>query len=193
MLRTGELKLEQVYNAVKVEEKVAIRNEALFTSASEEWYTPPEILEAMYAVFNDDLTTDPCSPINGSDVSADIYYTMEDDGLQQPWKGTVFMNPPYGNVIGDWVKKAISEYLHGEATEIVILVPARTDTNWFHLLNDYPWCAIKGRLKFSGNDNSAPFPSAVFYLGENVKGFFESFESFGIIYRKVSYEEADVS
>lgn len=103
------------------------------------------------------------------------------------------MNPPYGNVIGDWVKKAIQEYLEGDADEIIILVPARTDTAWFQSLVAYPWCAVKGRLKFSDNKNSAPFPSAIFYLGENVKSFFENFEQFGTIFIRLDYMGADVS
>jgi len=194
MLRTGELKIEQVYNAVKVEEKVSAKtNGALFTSESEEWYTPSTILEAVYETYENNLQTDPCSPVNNPRTKANVHYTVEDDGLAQTWNGTVFMNPPYGNVIGDWISKAIDEYLNGGATEVIILVPARTDTEWFHSLVSYPWCAVKGRLKFSESKNSAPFPSAIFYLGENVKGFFENFDQFGPIFRRIDYMEADVS
>jgi hypothetical protein len=194
MLRTGELKIEQVYNAVKVEEKVSAKtNAVLFTSESEEWYTPLAILEAVYEIYENNLQTDPCSPVDNPQTKADVHYTVEDDGLKQIWNGKVFMNPPYGNVIGDWVSKAIDEYLNGGATEVIILVPARTDTTWFQSLVSYPWCAVKGRLKFSESKNSAPFPSAIFYLGENVKGFFENFEQFGPIFRRIDYMEVDVS
>lgn len=171
----------------------AAKLNGLFTSDSEEWYTPKEILDAVYATFENGIDVDPCSPVGNPRVDAKVRFTKIDDGLKQSWKGTVFMNPPYGNVIGDWVSKALDEYLHGEATGIIILVPARTDTAWFQSLVQYPWCAVKGRLKFSDNKNSAPFPSAIFYIGENLKSFFEEFEQFGPIFRKVCWEEADVS
>jgi hypothetical protein len=171
----------------------AAKLNGLFTSDSEEWYTPQEILDAVYATFENGIDVDPCSPVGNPRVDARARFTKDDDGLKQSWKGTVFMNPPYGNVIGDWVKKALDEYKSGNAKEIIILVPARTDTAWFQTLVDWPWCGVKGRLKFSDNKNSAPFPSAIFYIGENLKAFFECFEQFGPVFRKVCWEEADVS
>lgn len=189
-VKSGGISINEAATAIKVSEKL---NGGLFTSESEEWYTPPEILAAVYNAFNNDLTTDPCSPVDSSPVKANIHYTKNDDGLKQPWKGTVFMNPPYGNVIVEWVKKAIKEYQEGNATELIILVPARTDTAWFNLLAAYPWCAVKGRLKFSNTKNSAPFPSAIFYIGENVKTFFENFCPFGPIFHQMPWECVDVS
>ena len=88
------------------------------------------------------------------------YYTEEMDGLSQEWRGVCWMNPPYGRTIGKWMKKAYESSLEGAT--VVCLVPARTDTNWWH---DYAMKGdiefIKGRLKFGGSKNSAPFPSAV--------------------------------
>ena len=189
---TGEIQTTQkeVVLLAKTPDKLT---PGLFTSETEEWYTPKEILDAVYETFGDNLTTDPCSPIGNQNVKAQTYYTQVDDGLKQSWKGNVFMNPPYGNVIGSWTAKAINEYLSGDADEIIILVPARTDTVWFQELISYPWCAVKGRLRFSESKNSAPFPSAIFYLGENVKVFFENFERFGPIFRKMDRLEADIS
>lgn len=89
------------------------------------------------------------------------YFTKQENGLIQDWSGhTVFVNPPYGRVIGKWVKKSYEE---GHKTTVVMLIPARTDTKWWH---DYVMKAaeirfVKGRLKFGGSKNSAPFPSAI--------------------------------
>lgn len=87
------------------------------------------------------------------------------DGLSQDWGGeTVFCNPPYGRHIGNWVKKSYEE-AHKPNTTVVMLIPARTDTQYFH---DYIYQKpnvevrfIKGRLKFGNSNNSAPFPSMV--------------------------------
>jgi hypothetical protein len=92
-------------------------------------------------------------------------FTKHDDGLKQDWLGTCWMNPPYGREIGLWVKKAFDESKkHGSI--IVCLVPARTDTKWWH---DYAMKAdvkfIKGRLKFGGAKHGAPFPSALLVFG----------------------------
>ena len=87
------------------------------------------------------------------------YYGPEEDGLKQEWKGVCWMNPPYGREIWKWMKKANESALAG--TTVVCLVPARTDTAWW-----FDYCAkgelrfIKGRLKFGGSKNAAPFPSA---------------------------------
>lgn len=89
------------------------------------------------------------------------YFTPEQDGLKQDWIGTCWMNPPYGKTISKWVEKAYNEHIKHGST-VVCLLPSRTDTKWFH---DYCMKGeirfIKGRLKFGGSKNSAPFPSVV--------------------------------
>ena len=133
----------------------------MLTSESDEWETPHEfftILDQKYG-----FTLDPCAtPENAKCIK---YYTTKEDGLKQDWFGeTVFCNPPYGRQIKKWVKKAFEESLKG--TIVVMLVPARTDTSYWH---DYIFGKaeiefIRGRVKFvkSGElKNSAPFPSAV--------------------------------
>ena len=88
------------------------------------------------------------------------FFTIEDDGLLQDWQGRVWMNPPYGREIGRWMRKAYESSLAGAT--VVCLVPARTDTAWWH---DYAAKGhvsfIRGRLKFGDAKNSAPFPNAV--------------------------------
>ena len=127
-----------------------------FSSKTDMWYTPQEFFDKYDSIYN--FETDVCAvPDN---AKCDNYYTPEVDGLSQDWTGTCWMNPPYGRTIKQWVKKAYESSLSG--TTVVCLLPARTDTSWWH---DY--CTkgdiefIRGRLRFGGCENPAPFPSAV--------------------------------
>jgi phage N-6-adenine-methyltransferase len=103
------------------------------------------------------LELDVCA--SATNAKCPRYYTRDDDGLAQPWDGKCWMNPPYGRAIGQWMKKAYEESQRGAL--VVCLVPARTDTAWWH---DYATKGqvtfIRGRIKFGGHVNSAPFPSA---------------------------------
>ena len=158
-------------------------NPGLFTSDSVEYNTPPEIILSVLEVLGT-IDLDPCS--DGKNIPAILHYTKSDDGLQQEWKGSVYMNPPYGRVIGVWVRKLLSEYEKGNITHAIALVPARTDTAWFRMFRDLPWCAVKGRLKFSECKGGAPFPSAILYLPSSEEGinkFYNVFSKHGIIYR----------
>ena len=127
-----------------------------FSSASDDWPTPQDFFDRMNAMHGP-LELDVCaSPEN---AKCPRYYTREDDGLAQTWAGRCWMNPPYGRTIGLWMRKAYEESQRGAL--VVCLVPARTDTAWWH---DYATKGqvtfIRGRLKFGGHRNSAPFPSA---------------------------------
>lgn len=127
-----------------------------FSSLTDMWATPQDFFDKLNAEFNFDL--DVCA--NDENAKCAKYYTIETDGLAQEWKGTVWMNPPYGREIGKWMRKAYESARQGAT--VVCLVPARTDTRWWHdyaIKGDVRF--IKGRLKFGGSKNSAPFPSAV--------------------------------
>ena len=129
-----------------------------FSSQTNEWATPQEFYNKLDEEFH--FTLDPCATKENAKVW--FYYTKEQNGLIQDWNDhTVFCNPPYGREIGNWVKKA-SESKGGV---VVMLIPARTDTKYFH---DYIYNKqnveirfIKGRLKFGDSKNAAPFPSMV--------------------------------
>lgn len=158
-------------------------NAGLYSSATPEWYTPEKIVDRVVAVFGQ-IDLDPCS--NSDDwreaaIPAEAYYTKDNDGLAQPWNGRVYMNPPYGDEIAVWVDRMVRAYTSGEITDAIALLPARTDTAWFQPLLDYPVCLIRGRLKFSGSDNSAPFPSAIVYLGKDITLFKDYFHDVGRI------------
>ena len=127
-----------------------------FSSASNEWATPQDFFNKLNEEFN--FTLDPCATHENHKCAK--YYTQEDDGLAQSWDNEIiFCNPPYGRQIKSWVKKA-SEATGGV---VVLLIPARTDTTYFHdyIYNKSEIRFIRGRLKFGGHKNAAPFPSMV--------------------------------
>lgn len=155
-----------------------------FSSETPEHYTPSVIIDAAIACMGG-IDLDPCSNSKTTpNVPAATHYTREDDGLSQEWHGCVYMNPPYGREIDDWVAKLVSEYEAGNVTEAIALVPSRTDTQWWQRLREYHVCLVSGRLKFIGNNDPAPFPSAVFYLGQNIGRFVWAFEELGDIWRR---------
>ncbi len=159
---------------------------ALFSSATTEWATPQDFFDKLHREFN--FVLDPCATAENAKCA--MFFTHEDNGLIQPWHPhkRVFMNPPYGSSehpcksnckkqkckerghciteyipgIEDWVRKAYEEHLKG--CTVVCLLPARTCTHWFH---EYVYSKaseirfVRGRLRFGGATNSAPFPSMV--------------------------------
>ena len=138
-------------------------NEVLFSSKKMDWCTPQIFFDALDKEFN--FTLDAAATDKNAKCAE--YFTPENDGLSQSWEtdGAVFCNPPYGREIGKWVKKACEEAESG--ITIVLLIPARTDTTYFH---DYIFGKaevrfVRGRLKFTDDDGNAaapaPFPSAV--------------------------------
>jgi len=153
------------------------------SSDTPEHYTPPAVVAAVAECLGG-INLDPCSDAAAT-VPAAQHYTEKDDGLALPWSGTVYMNPPYGRDIDEWVAKLCAEHQNGGVTEAIALVPARTDTQWFRRLRDFPCCFIEGRLTFVGNDDPAPFPSAVFYLGNDIGKFYHHFAGLGDIWQRI--------
>ena len=138
-------------------------NNILFSSKSEMWETPQELFDNLNAEFH--FTVDVCA--TKDNAKCEKFFTPEMDGLKQEWTGVCWCNPPYGRGIGKWMKKAAE----AQAT-VVCLVPARTDTKWFHdwVLNRAEIRFIRGCLHFNGSKNSAPFPSMlVIYQPEILK------------------------
>lgn len=133
-------------------------NVALLSSKSNEWETPIEFFKELDEEFH--FTLDPCS--THENAKCEKHFTMEEDGLAQSWKGeTVFCNPPYGRELPKWIEKCSREA--GGGTLVVMLIPARTDTRAFHefIYGKAEVRFLRGRLKFGGSKNSAPFPSMV--------------------------------
>jgi phage N-6-adenine-methyltransferase len=141
--------------------KMSKINSSWFTSETDEWPTPQRVFDVLNWEFR--FTLDPCA--TPENAKCERFYTRLDNGLLKSWSGeVVFMNPPYGEEIGTWMAKA-----HGAATQdgatVVCLVPARTDTAWWH---DYAMKhevrLIRGRLKYGDGKESAPFPSAIIVM-----------------------------
>ncbi len=152
----------------------------LKTSNSMEWETPLSLFNDLNDRFGP-FTLDPCAtPENAKCM---VFYTKEEDGLKQNWEGeNVFMNPPYGNAVKDWIKKAFMESKKKD-TQVICVVASRTDTRWWH---DYCMCAdyvlfVKGRIKFLDpkrikHEFNAPFPTAiVVFIGKRKHPVFESY------------------
>ena len=135
-----------------------MNTEVMFSSKSDEWSTPQHIFDDLNAEF--DFNLDPCATIENH--KCDTFFTQNDDGLSKNWGGyRAFVNPPYSQ-IKQWVKKCWEESTKPN-TIVVMLIPARTDTRYFHQYINHRSEVrfIKGRLKFGDNNNSAPFPSMV--------------------------------
>ena len=145
-------------------------NNALYGSKNSEWETPQELFDELNKEF--DFGLDACA--NKANAKCPIYLSLEDkmNALELSWysmTGVVWLNPPYGSQISNWIRKA---YQESRNNKIVCLLPARTDTRWWHT---YIWDRythrpnaavkeirfLKGRLKFGNAKNSAPFPSAI--------------------------------
>lgn len=134
-------------------------NKALYSSNKTDWETPQWLYDRLDKEFG--FTLDPAS--SDGNHKCTRYFTVEQDGLTQSWQGeTVFCNPPYGRQIAPWVEKGYQES-KGKDTTVVMLLPARTDTRWFHeyIYGKSEIRFLKGRLKFGGSENSAPFPSMI--------------------------------
>ena len=153
-------------------------NPGLYSSATDEWPTPAPLFAALDAEFGFEL--DVCA--SPSNAKCARFWTRDDDGLRQPWSpGPAWMNPPYGTEIGKWVAKARRESARGAV--VVCLLPARTDTAWWHQ-DVMPGAAqirfICGRLSFGGGlqdaakarsgAHNAPFPSVIVVFAPGSSG-----------------------
>ena len=131
--------------------------DVMYSSRTDLWETPQEFFNQLNDEFH--FTLDVCAV--HQNAKCENYYTPEQDGLKKPWMGTIWCNPPYGRQIGEWVRRGFFSSIEGNT--VVMLLPARTDTRWFHdyIYNRSEIRFIKGRLKFGGSRNSAPFPSMI--------------------------------
>ena len=134
-----------------------------FSSETDLWSTPQDTFDNLNGEFGP-FGLDVCA--SSSNHKCERYFTEADNGLLQTWAPEIcWMNPPYGRVIGLWMKKALAESRKGAT--VVCLVPSRTDTAWWH---EYAMKGgirfLRGRLKFGNAKNSAPFPSAVVVFKE---------------------------
>lgn len=143
-----------------------MNTDVMFSSETDLWETPQDLFDRLNEQHH--FTCDVCATVENKKCKN--FYSPEQDGLAQNWGGVLWCNPPYGRQIGKWVEKAATC-----GAKVVMLLPARTDTKWFH---DYvlPYGKIefiRGRLKFGSAKNAAPFPSMIvtFEPKKNYCGF----------------------
>lgn len=187
---------QTVINDVGVK-KVAKNGKKLSTgqlvkqSDQNDWRTPRKYLDAARKVLGG-IDVDPASGAEANKtVKAKKFYTEKDNGLKQSWKGTVWLNPPYGGEARAFVDRLVSEYQVGNVTAAVLLLNSHgTETKWFQQLFDYPICFVTGRINFGGPSRTvtsvATHGSVLVYLGEDIEGFKSVFKQFGPIVRKIT-------
>lgn len=154
-----------------------------YNSGNNEWYTPSEYIEAARSVMGE-INLDPASSeIANKTVKADHIYTVEDNGLEKPWFGNVWLNPPYAtDLIGKFAEKVVNEL--GNINQAIVLVNNATETEWFYgmVTNATAVCFPKSRVKFYTPDGKTGAPlqgQAIIYFGEYVNRFINVFDEKG--------------
>jgi phage N-6-adenine-methyltransferase len=183
-----EEKLTQVKDGViaisKALENVHVSN----NSGENEWYTPPQYIEAARKVMGS-IDCDPASSDKAQEtVKATTYFTKETNGLQQTWNGNVWMNPPYAQpLMSEFAKAVTNKYFDEEITQACVLVNNATETGWFQEMLEVASsvCFVKGRIKFidmEGNPGGAPLQGqAILYMGNKAHEFCDVFSQFGTV------------
>lgn len=157
-------------------------------SGENEWYTPPEYIEAARKVMGG-IDLDPASSdIANKIVGAKQYFTKTDNGLDKQWAGNVWMNPPYSHpLISQFTSAIADKYSKGEINQACVLVNNATETAWFQelMVVANAVCFIKGRIKYLnelGNVANSPLQGqSVLYMGRNIDEFVVGFTSFGVV------------
>lgn len=155
-----------------------------------EWYTPAVYVNAAREVLGG-IDTDPASnAVAQKTVKAGCWYGVDQDGLQQEWHGTVFLNPPYAfPAIANFTKKLCAEFAAGHVTEAILLTNNSTDTGWWHEAAKIASavCFTSGRINFYKADAAVSQPTNgqnFFYFGKNPKAFASVFSEFGLIFER---------
>jgi ParB-like chromosome segregation protein Spo0J len=182
----GELPVTAAAEAVEVSPEVQraiVARKALHSSESNEWYTPARIVDAARSVMGA-IDLDPASCDEANEVvKADKIFS--ENGLEQEWKGRVWLNPPYGREAKVWAAELASRYEKGDIVEGCLLVNSTTESEWFQgLMREYTVCFVLGRIKFWKPNEIHTSPthgSAVFYLGDESDRFTEVFEKIGLV------------
>ena len=170
-----------VLNMIKDEKKPHVAN----NSGCNEWYTPDEYIELAWDVLGEiDLDPASCEFANRT-IQAKQYFTVEQDGLRQDWRGRVWMNPPYSaELVQQFSAKFSAEYEKGNIEEGIVLVNNATETNWFIGLvkNAKAVCFPKGRIRYTSKNRESMAPlqgQAFLYFGNNADKFIDTFKTVG--------------
>ena len=168
------------------ETRPAKKSHVSHNSGNNEWYTPPQFIEAARATLGTIDCDHASSDFAQQTIQATTYYTAENDGLTQPWGKRVWMNPPYGKpLISEFCTALTRKYQSGEVQEACVLVNNATETAWFRALMDICTCAcfLTRRIKFlnsTGKPQHTPLQGQVIlYFGPHPENFTRSFSQFG--------------
>lgn len=184
-MKSGELSITDALVEAGFKQAVT----AMTSSESDEWYTPKEYIAAARKVIGEiDLDPASCKEANKV-VKAEKIFTIEDDGLSKPWKGRIWLNPPYGKSGPKFVAKLVQEFEHGSVSEALLLVNSHcTDAKWFRPLGNYLLCFTNHRTQFWTPDKEevggSTHGSVIVYFGKNESTFFEHFSEFGMVLHK---------
>ena len=156
-------------------------------SGNEEWYTPSEYMDSVRELFGGSIDLDPAScDVANEIVKAERYFTKEQDGLQQDWEGSVYLNPPYTRaVVAEFTDKLIHHYQRGDVSQAILLVYATTDTDWFQKALSASDAVLftNSRIKFYNVSGTQPghYGQALFYFGKKAEEFNRLFSDKGAI------------
>jgi site-specific DNA-methyltransferase (adenine-specific) len=159
-------------------------NKALYSSKKEDWRTPRDVLDVVREVAQ--ISLDPCADKDEKNWFACENWTHVESQCPEYGSGSkfimAFVNPPYGRKTEEWVY-IINSLALDHVDEIISLLPARTDTQWFKMAwrSSRAYCFWEGRIKFVGAPHPAPFPSVLFYAGPNPHRFCDVFQRKGIV------------
>ena len=158
-------------------------------NGDDEWITPTPVLDLARRVLGS-IDLDPATNLPAQErVCATVFYTIEDDGLSRPWRGRVWINPPYSRaLIPLFVTKLIAEYEAGRVSAAVLMTPLATDTAWFRAAERActAVCFTHQRIHCDKSDGGKPHrarvPSAFFFFGNRVAAFQRHFGTLGRVY-----------
>lgn len=169
-----------------------------------EWFTPARYVEAARRVMGE-IDLDPAScELANKVVKAAKYHTKEDNGLERPWYGRVWLNPPYGRIHPDltgsiqsfqkaFAEKLLREYSTGNIEQAILLSLGNPNSVWFQPFFDYTLCFYRGHIDFyrpDGSTGTFGFPLAFVYLGSREKQFINVFSQFGRVVRAIDTPQA---
>jgi ParB family chromosome partitioning protein len=170
-----------------VQRAVEARHHRTRFTGENEWYTPPEYIEAVRACLGA-IDVDPASSARAQEcVRASRFFARGDDGLRHDWHGSIWLNPPYSQPdISRFVDKLLAEIGAGRATQAILLTHNYTDTGWFHAAaaKCAAICFTRGRIRFVSATGGIAAPTqgqAFFYFGADVDRFRTTFGGFGFI------------
>lgn len=156
----------------------------VFGSCKTDEHNTPEFLTDAARAIMGGIDLDPMSnAIANRTIKAHQIYTKAEEGLDKPWQGRIWLNPPF-SLADEAVRKLIAEYESGQIFEAILLIKSAPDTKRHQSLYPYPFCDLNGRIKFEaeGNKQSAPFATVLFYLGSNFARFRQIMSAHGRVH-----------